>query len=233
MYESLHGLRLRNKICRYVTKLDWFAKAFIKSIYLKNILKLRGESAMKFWTKTVLAMLPALVLMGCGTSGEVEDEADTGVSTSATGDSSASTSGVGAIGGANGESLGEKGAAFSGDPLDNPNSLLAKRVVYFDFDQSDIRGEFRDVIKAHAEYLANNANVSMTLEGHADERGTREYNIALGERRANAVQRLLTLQGASASQIRVVSYGEERPAALGHDEDSLSLNRRAEFIYNR
>jgi peptidoglycan-associated lipoprotein len=187
---------------------------------------------MKFWTKTVLAMLPALVLMGCGTSGEVEDEADTGVSTSAAGGatSSASTSGVGASGGANGESLGE---AFSGNPLDNPNSLLAKRVVYFDFDQSDIRGEFRDVIKAHAEYLANNANASVTLEGHADERGTREYNIALGERRANAVQRMLTLQGAAASQIRVVSYGEERPAALGHDEASLALNRRVEFIYNR
>lgn len=189
---------------------------------------------MKFWTKTVLAMLPALMLLGCGTSGEVEDEADTGVSTAAPASdagAAATTTGVGGDDAARGEKMDE--AAFTGDPLDDPNSLLAKRVVYFDFDKSDVKGEFRDVIQAHAEYLANNAGVSITLEGHADERGTREYNIALGERRADAVRRMLTLQGASNSQIRVVSYGEERPAALGHDEDAWALNRRAEFIYNR
>ena len=119
------------------------------------------------------------------------------------------------------------------DPLDDPNSLLAKRVVYFDFDKSDIKPEFRDILNAHAEYLANHADVSVTLEGHCDERGTREYNIALGERRANAVQRMLTLQGVAASQINTISYGEERPAALGHDEDAWALNRRVEFIYHR
>jgi len=191
---------------------------------------------MKLWTKTVLAMLPALMLLGCGTSGEVEDETDSGVSSSSsTGDSgsSATTSGVGSGDMASGEGMGEQEAGFSGDPLDDPSSLLAKRVVYFDFDQTEIKSDFRAIIQAHAEYLANNNSVMVTLEGHADERGTREYNIALGERRANAVQRLLTLQGASASQIRVISYGEERPAALGHDEDSLALNRRVEFIYNR
>ena len=189
---------------------------------------------MKIWMKTVIAILPALMLLGCGTSGEVEDATDGGVSTSAEDSgSSATTSGVGSGGATSGEGMGESAAAFQGDALDDPNSLLAKRVVYFDFDKSDIKGEFRDVIQAHAEYLANNANVSITLEGHADERGTREYNIALGERRAIAVQKMLTLQGASASQVNVVSYGEERPAALGHDEDAWSLNRRAEFIYKR
>jgi len=191
---------------------------------------------MKFWTKTVLAMLPALMLLGCGTSGEVEEETDSGVSSSSSTDgsgSSATTSGVGAGDTASGESMGEREAVFSGDPLDDPDSLLAKRVIYFDFDQSDIKSEFRAIIQAHAEYLANNSNVSVTLEGHADERGTREYNIALGERRANAVQRMLTLQGVSVSQVRVISYGEERPAALGHDEASLALNRRVEFVYNR
>jgi peptidoglycan-associated lipoprotein len=190
---------------------------------------------MKFWIKTVLAILPALMLLGCGTSGEVEEAAEGGVSTSVPAEdagTAATTTGVGAGGATTGEGMQEAGA-FQGDPLDDPNSLLAKRVVYFDFDKSDIKGDFRDVIQAHAEYLASNPNVSITLEGHADERGTREYNIALGERRANAVQRMLTLQGASASQIRVVSYGEERPAALGHDEDAWALNRRAEFIYNR
>ena len=189
---------------------------------------------MKIWMKTVIAILPALMLLGCGTSGEVEDATDGGVSTSAEDSgSSATTSGVGSGGATSGEGMGESAAPFQGDALDDPNSLLAKRVVYFDFDKSDIKGEFRDVIQAHAEYLANNANVSITLEGHADERGTREYNIALGERRAIAVQKMLTLQGASASQVNVVSYGEERPAALGHDDDAWSLNRRAEFIYKR
>lgn len=192
---------------------------------------------MKFWTKTVLAMLPALMLLGCGTSGEVEEASDTGVSSTApsageTG-APATTSGVGAEGAVSGETMGASTAAEGVSPLDDPSSLLAKRVVYFDFDKSEIKADFRAVIQAHAEYLANNPSASVTLEGHADERGTREYNIALGERRANAVQRMLTLQGAAASQIRVVSYGEERPAALGHDEDAWSLNRRVEFIYNR
>jgi len=191
---------------------------------------------MKLWTKTVLAMLPALMLLGCGTSGEVEEGIDDGISSSSSTsdqDSAATTSGIGSDDMASGEGMSEQEAGFSGDPLDDPTSLLAKRVVYFDFDQSDIKGDFRAIIQAHAEYLANNSSVLVTLEGHADERGTREYNIALGESRANAVQRMLTLQGASSSQIRVVSYGEERPAALGHDEDSLALNRRVEFIYNR
>ncbi len=193
---------------------------------------------MKFWTKTVLAMLPALMLLGCGTSGEVEDATDTGVSSTASASdsgSSASTSGVGSESASGSEAMGDKNQdnGFTGDPLDDPNSLLAKRVIYFDFDKSNVKSDFRAVIQAHAEYLANNSNASVTLEGHADERGTREYNIALGERRANAVQKMLTLQGASSSQIRVVSYGEERPAALGHNEEAWALNRRAEFIYKR
>ncbi|MDT8384374.1 MAG: peptidoglycan-associated lipoprotein Pal [Gammaproteobacteria bacterium] len=192
---------------------------------------------MKFWIKTVLVLLPALMLLGCGTSGEVEDASDTGVSTSTpAAGSEATTSGVGAGGVTSGEGMTAEdtsAAAAQGDPLDDPNSLLATRVIYFDFDKSDIRSDVRDVIQAHAEYLASHPDVMITLEGHADERGTREYNIALGERRANAVQRMLTLQGASAGQIRVVSYGEERPAALGHDEDAWALNRRAEFIYQR
>lgn len=195
---------------------------------------------MKFWTKTVIAMLPALVLLGCGTSGEVQEEgAATGQASQGTMESSsATTSGVSGTGGVSGQAMGEQGAttagtAFQGDPLDDPNSLLANRVVYFDFDKSDIKSEFTDTIRAHAEYLAAHPNVSITLEGHCDERGTREYNIALGERRANAVMRMLTLQGVSANQIRTVSYGEERPAALGHDESAWSLNRRAEFIYQR
>jgi peptidoglycan-associated lipoprotein len=117
------------------------------------------------------------------------------------------------------------------DPLQDPTSPLAKRVIYFDFDKSDIKSEFRPTIQAHANYLAEHPRVRVKLEGHADERGTREYNIGLGERRANSVRAFLTLQGVSASQIETVSYGEERPVAMGHDESSWRLNRRVEIVY--
>jgi peptidoglycan-associated lipoprotein len=193
---------------------------------------------MNFWNKTAIVVIPALLMLGCGTKGEVQEEgAAAGQPTTGAPAEGAATSGVGAGGAVSGEAMGEgaKGApsAFTGDPLDDPNSLLAKRVVYFDFDKSDIKDEFRDTIAAHAAYLASHPNVTISLEGHCDERGTREYNIALGERRANAVQRMLTLQGVAASQINTISYGEERPAALGHDEDAWAMNRRAEFIYRR
>lgn len=116
-------------------------------------------------------------------------------------------------------------------PLDDPNSLLAKRKIYFDYDRSDIRDEFRGVIQAHAAYLAANPNARLTLEGHCDERGTREYNMALGERRADAVVQMMTLLGADQGQVKVISYGEERPDANGHDDQSWTLNRRAVMVY--
>ena len=115
--------------------------------------------------------------------------------------------------------------------LDDPQSLLAVRIIYFEYDSSDIKSEDRATVEAHAAYLVENPNTNMTLEGHADERGSREYNLALGERRAQTVKRQMTLLGASPSQIRTVSYGEERPAIDNHDEYSWSQNRRVEIIY--
>lgn len=120
---------------------------------------------------------------------------------------------------------------FQGSPLDDPESLLSKRVIYFDFDRAEIKPEFREIIAAHAEYLASNRNVRIVLEGHTDERGSREYNMGLGERRANSVRSMLTLQGVSSQQIEVVSYGEERPVAMGQSEESWRLNRRVEIVY--
>lgn len=115
--------------------------------------------------------------------------------------------------------------------LDDPQSLLAVRIIYFEYDSSDVKFEDRATVEAHAAYLIANPNTNMTLEGHADERGSREYNLALGERRAQTVERQMTLLGASPSQIRTVSYGEERPAIDNHDEYSWSQNRRVEIIY--
>jgi peptidoglycan-associated lipoprotein len=123
------------------------------------------------------------------------------------------------------------GSGFQGNPLDDPASLLSNRTIYFEYDSSDIPAADQPVVEAHGRYLADNPGASLTLEGHADERGSREYNIALGERRANAVRQLMTLIGANGAQIRVVSYGEERPAVDGHDEAAWSRNRRVEIIY--
>ena len=104
-------------------------------------------------------------------------------------------------------------------------------IIYFDFDQSTIKAEFRTALNGHAAYLSQNPSASIVLEGHADERGTREYNIALGERRGNAVSRYLVVQGVSIDAIEVVSFGEERPVNAGHDSASWSENRRVEIRY--
>jgi peptidoglycan-associated lipoprotein len=104
-------------------------------------------------------------------------------------------------------------------------------VIYFDFDSSEVRADFTDIVARHALILANDPAVRVRLEGHADERGSREYNIGLGERRAQSVRRMLMIQGASAAQIATVSFGEERPVALGSDEDSWEQNRRVEIKY--
>jgi peptidoglycan-associated lipoprotein len=109
--------------------------------------------------------------------------------------------------------------------------LLSKRIVYFDFDRADIREDSQSVVGAHAAFLAKNPNQKVRLEGHADERGSREYNIGLGERRGQAVRRALLLQGVAEVQLSTVSYGEERPAAAGSDEQTYSLNRRVEIVY--
>jgi peptidoglycan-associated lipoprotein len=109
--------------------------------------------------------------------------------------------------------------------------LLSKRIVYFDFDSADIRADSQSVVGAHARYLAGAATQKVRLEGHADERGSREYNIGLGERRAQAVRRALLLQGVAEVQLATVSYGEERPAVAGSDEQAYAANRRVEIVY--
>lgn len=109
--------------------------------------------------------------------------------------------------------------------------LIGTRVIYFDFDQSTIRQEFAAVLAAHGKNLAANPSTKVTLEGHADERGSQEYNVALGERRAQSVARVLMSYGVAQSQIDIVSYGEERAAVNGHSEEAWSQNRRVEIKY--
>ena len=117
------------------------------------------------------------------------------------------------------------------DPLDDPAGVLASRVIYFDYDSSEVRAEDQALVEAHANYLAQNPGRQVLLEGHADERGSREYNVALGERRALAVGRLMQLLGVSDTQMRTVSYGEENPADGRHDEAAWAANRRVVLNY--
>jgi len=171
---------------------------------------------------SLLLMAVVLLLSGCGgntTKGDAGAPVVEGPG-----------AGYGESGGAQTAGASE-GGAWSGSQLDDPDSPLSTRTLYFDFDQSAVRPEYRDIVLAHAEYLAANPNVSVTLEGHTDEQGSREYNIALGERRARAVKDMMTAHGAPASQISTISYGEERPAVLGSDEGAWSRNRRVEIVY--
>lgn len=121
---------------------------------------------------------------------------------------------------------------FNGMSIDDPASPLYQRVIYFEFDSSEVRAADRDLVANHAAYLAANPTVRATLEGHGDERGSREYNIGLGDRRAQAVRRMMEFQGVGPQQISTVSYGEEKPAVDGHDESAWTQNRRVEIIYS-
>jgi peptidoglycan-associated lipoprotein len=120
---------------------------------------------------------------------------------------------------------------LSVEALSDPNSPLSQRVIYFAFDSSEVAEQDRDLVSAHAAFLAANPGISVSLEGHADERGSREYNIGLGDHRAQSIRRMLEIQGVSPSQISTVSFGEEKPAVEGHDESAWSMNRRVELVY--
>jgi peptidoglycan-associated lipoprotein len=118
-------------------------------------------------------------------------------------------------------------------PLHDPNNILYKRSVYFAYDKNDVTAEYRPLVEAHAKYLNEHGGAKVAIQGNCDERGSREYNLALGQRRADAVGKIMTLLGVPARQIETVSFGEEKPKALGHDEASWAENRRSDIAYER
>ena len=174
-------------------------------------------------TRCVLLVLLAGVLAVAGCAGKPAKPA------------TGSANGAAEAGATGGESVGSAAAAVASgteEEMAGPQAgLLAVRVVYFDFDSAEIKGEGVAVVAAHAKYLAAHPTTRVRLEGHTDERGSREYNIGLGERRAQSARRSLLLQGAADAQVSTVSYGEERPAVPGHDEAAWAKNRRVEFVY--
>lgn len=183
----------------------------------------------------VLLMLVVLVLAGCATTGGPEETADEGqaeaLTSPATAPAQQSKQAQSEEAGGAESFAAEAPEPVVMDPLQDPGSPLAQRTIYFDFDRSTVRDEYLDLIKSHGEYLLEHPDRLVTLEGHADERGSREYNLALGEERAKAVRDLLMLQGVSGDQISIVSYGEERPADSGHDETAWQHNRRVVIVY--
>ena len=135
--------------------------------------------------------------------------------------------------GAGTSAYGSGGAGGSELPAEDIYAGELATTIYFDFDSSEVRADDIDIIARHAVQISDDMRISVRLEGHADERGSREYNIGLGERRAQAVRRLLLLQGVAAGQISTVSFGEERPAAFGSGESAYSQNRRVEINYTK
>lgn len=173
----------------------------------------------------VFLVASAMVLGGCA-SKRAKPPADAG----AAGAGAATAAGDAA--GASTSGMDSATADAADDTVAGPmGEQLSKRVVYFDFDRDELRPGDAAVVAAHGRYLAGNSGMRVRLEGHTDERGTREYNIGLGERRAQAVRRALMLQGVSDQQLSTVSYGEERAAAAGSDETAWSQNRRVEIVY--
>jgi len=184
---------------------------------------------MRNWTFAVLVAV-LVVLGGCKsteTQAPAPVEEGAGATTGAPG--GAATTGV-TTPGVSGTATPGGGGAL--DPrLRDPRNILSKRLVYFDFDSFAVKEEYRPLVEAHAKYLQQNRSARVTLQGHADERGSREYNIALGQKRADAVKRMMTLLGATEMQIETVSFGKEKPTAVGHDETSWAQNRRVEIVY--
>jgi len=170
---------------------------------------------------SVAVALVVVAFAGCSSTGgnkgddvAVEDHSGAG------GDGSAVATGVGS-------GYGD----LSVESLNDPNSPLSQRVIYFEYDSSEVASQDRPLVEAHAAFLAANPEIKVAVEGHADERGAREYNIGLGDQRSQSVRRMMEFQGVSPTQISTVSFGEEKPAVEGHDESAWSMNRRVELVY--
>ena len=179
--------------------------------------------------KLIVAAFVALTVVGCSStptnegSAPVEDRS----ATAGTPGGGASTSGTG-TGGVGGQA---GGTGTARNPLRDPSSPLSKRSVYFDFDSFSVKDEYKPTIEAHGRYLQQNRSARMTVQGNTDERGSREYNIALGQKRADAVKRMMTVMGVQETIVETVSFGKEKPRNMGHDEAAWAENRRVDILY--
>ncbi|VAW54426.1 Tol-Pal system peptidoglycan-associated lipoprotein PAL [hydrothermal vent metagenome] len=183
--------------------------------------------------KLFLISVLAIFITACGDRIKPDDEAAANDSNQAANTKDgAAAGGINDGSGIGGTALeGGKLVSYEKNAIDDPNNVLSEKIVYFSYDSNAVADEDIELVKHHGKYLSFNADASVRLEGHADERGTREYNIALAEKRAQAVKQLMLYEGAANDQISIISYGEEKPVAFGHDDESMSLNRRVEIVY--
>jgi peptidoglycan-associated lipoprotein len=185
---------------------------------------------MKKLLSIALLLAGAALLSGCPKKHNVNEPPVAGTQVPGSSASTAGANGASTSGNAlGGDAAGSASRGLAGE-LNGPNS---RRIIYFDFDKSEIKPEFAEIISMAAKQLTGNASLKLKLEGNTDNRGTREYNIGLGERRSQAVRRALMLQGVAAAQLTTVSFGAERPAAEGDEESAWSQNRRVELVYNQ
>ena len=197
---------------------------------------MKRNELFKSW---LLAGLLALFITACATTQEevLEDgpppEDQTEMETGAiTGEGTGvDATGVGGVDDASTTAITDEGPMTALAMLEQTEGALSNRTIYFEFDSAKLTSESIEILEVHGNFIAGNGEVSVRLEGHADERGSREYNIALGDRRAQSVRRVLLFQGASTDQVDTVSYGEEQPAMQGHNEEAWAKNRRVELIY--
>jgi len=170
----------------------------------------------------VLYVAIAMLAAACASNEKVAPVADTGSKPAAQTDARGSTGST---------TRPTQDTNVTGDPTKDKNNILSKRSVYFDYDSNVVKDEYRNLVQAHARYLGENKSRRIRIEGNCDERGSREYNLALGQRRAEAVKRTMTVLGAPDASIETTSFGEEKPVATGHDEQSWAQNRRADIKY--
>ena len=182
--------------------------------------------------KILWVALVAMSLSACSTTKDtqatVEDHTGGKSAATSTTAGDAQTSAIGGTGVAGSSTGGD----YSGDPRKNPASLLSKRSVFFDFDRFEVKDEYRQMLEAHAGYLASKRDARVTLQGNADDRGSREYNLALGQKRAEAVRKALAVLGVSDSQMEAVSFGEEKPRNEANTEEAYAENRRTDVVYS-
>jgi peptidoglycan-associated lipoprotein len=187
---------------------------------------------MKQLWKFVLAVSAAAALAGCSSTPETTapvENRNTTTSTAPSGGGPA-TSGAGNTAGATGTPL-PGSNANAGNPLRDPRSPLSRREIFYDYDSFTVKDEYKPLLEAHANYLKQNRNARIKVEGNTDERGSREYNLALGQKRSESVKRVLTLLGVNESQIDTVSFGEEKPRNPASNEAAYSENRRCDLLY--
>jgi len=175
--------------------------------------------------KFLVAAAMAALLAGCSTQPAAPVEDQSAAAAAAAAKDGAATSGT-TTSGVSGSATGT-----GANPLKDPNNILSKRSIYFEYDSFVVEDKYKAQIDAHARYLSANRSAKVTLQGHTDERGSREYNIALGQKRADAVKRAMTLMGVQDVVIETVSYGKEKPKREGHDEAAWAENRRVDIVY--